>query len=197
MRRLIDLVKGFPGHPSHPPLTDASIGAYTVGVIMLVLGALGVEEKQMAHGGLLALSGGLLLAAPTAITGLLDWLDLAKGSPARQLATIHLFTMVSATVVFAVAWLLQRPGYVHGTVKPGGWIVAVAAELLLAAGGYMGGTIVFVYGHRVVNRPRTAVRSALTPAAPPPSDPSDGAQRIDSAEARSMQTQTQERSTNG
>ena len=107
------------------------------------------------------------------------------------------FTMVSATVVFAVAWLLQRPGYVHGTVKPGGWIVAVAAELLLAAGGYMGGTIVFVYGHRVVNRPRTAVRSALTPAAPPPSDPSDGAQRIDSAEARSMQTQTQERSTNG
>src|SRR5881275_3294302 len=107
MRRLIDLVKGFPGHPSHPPLTDASIGAYTVGVIMLVLGALGVEEKQMAHGGLLALSGGLLLAAPTAITGLLDWLDLQKGTPARTMATVHLFTMVSATLVFAVAWLLQ------------------------------------------------------------------------------------------
>ena len=34
------LIQGFPGKPSHPPLTDASIGAYTVGVVMLVLGAL-------------------------------------------------------------------------------------------------------------------------------------------------------------
>ena len=48
--RLIGLVKGWPGKPSHPPLTDASIGAYTVGVAMLVLGALGVEEEPMAHG---------------------------------------------------------------------------------------------------------------------------------------------------
>jgi uncharacterized membrane protein len=170
MRRLIDLVKGFPGHPSHPPLTDASIGAYTVGAIMLVLGALGLEEQQMAHGGLLAISGGLILAAPTAITGLLDWLDLPQGTPARKLATIHLFTMVAATVVFAGAWLLQRPGYLHGTVKPGGWIAAVGGELLLAAGGYMGGTLVFVYAHRVTNRPRSRLAQALIPGAEPPVD---------------------------
>jgi hypothetical protein len=69
MSALIGLIKGFPGKPSHPPLTDASIGAYTVGVAMLVLGALGVEGKQMAHGSLLAISGGLLLALPTALTG--------------------------------------------------------------------------------------------------------------------------------
>jgi hypothetical protein len=56
----------------HPPLTDASIGAYTFGVAMLVLGALGVEEEQMAHGALLAIGGGLGLALPTALTGLLD-----------------------------------------------------------------------------------------------------------------------------
>ena len=67
MRRLIDLIKGFPGHPTHPPLTDASIGTYTVGVAMLVAGAAGLEEKQMAHGALIALSFGILLAAPTAL----------------------------------------------------------------------------------------------------------------------------------
>jgi hypothetical protein len=50
MMSLIRLLRGWPGKPSHPPLTDASIGAYTVGVAMLVLGALGVEEEQMAHG---------------------------------------------------------------------------------------------------------------------------------------------------
>jgi hypothetical protein len=51
-----------PGKPLHPPLTDASIGARTAGVVMLVLGALSVEEEQMAHGALLAISLGLVLA---------------------------------------------------------------------------------------------------------------------------------------
>ena len=46
MRRLLELVKGFPGHPSHPPLTDVSIGAYTVGALMLVLGALGSRRSR-------------------------------------------------------------------------------------------------------------------------------------------------------
>lgn len=170
MRRIVELVKGFPGHPSHPPLTDVSIGAYTVGTIMLVLGALGVEETQMAHGGLLAISGGLIVALPTAVTGLLDWLDLEKGTPARTMGTLHLLTMVTATVVFAVAWLIQRPGYEHGVVKPGGWVAAVAGELLLAVGGYMGGTLVFVYSQRVADRPRSTVAQALIPGAKPPRD---------------------------
>lgn len=54
MSRWLVLVKGFSGHPLHPPLTDVSIGAYTAGVLMLVLGALGLEEREMAHGSLLA-----------------------------------------------------------------------------------------------------------------------------------------------
>jgi uncharacterized membrane protein len=113
----------------------------------------------------LAISGGLIVAVPTALTGLLDWFDLEKGTPARTMGTLHLFTMVAATVIFAVAWLVQRPGYEHGTVKPGGWIAAVAGELLLAAGGYMGGALVFVYGHRVSDRRRSTVAQALIPGA--------------------------------
>jgi uncharacterized membrane protein len=160
---MLRLLRGFPGHPSHPPLTDASIGAYTVGAAMLVLGALGVEEDAMAQGGLLAISGGLLLAVPTALTGLLDWLELPTGTPVRATATIHLLTMVAATVAFALAWLLQRPGYDDGTVETGGWLAALVAEALLAVGGYVGGTIVFVYGHRVVSEPSTPTADALRP----------------------------------
>src|SRR2546421_12904180 len=103
MMRLTQLIKGWPGKPSHPPLTDASIGAYTVGVAMLVLGALGVEEEQMAHGSLLAIGGGLALALPTALTGLLDWLDIPKATPDRTTAPVHLFTMLTATLLFALA----------------------------------------------------------------------------------------------
>jgi uncharacterized membrane protein len=159
----LNLIKGWPGKPSHPPLTDASIGAYTVGVAMLVAGALGLQEPQMAHGALLAISGGLILAAPTAITGLLDWLDIPKGTPARTTATIHLFTMVTATVLFALAWLAQRPGYNADEVRTLGLILGLIAEGTLAIGGFIGGAIVFVYGNRVLSRPETPVADALTP----------------------------------
>ena len=163
MNRLVQLVRGFAGHPSHPPLTDASIGAYTVGVAMLIAGALGLQEEQMAHGALLAISGGLIVAVPTALTGLLDWLRIPAGTPARTTATIHLITMVTATVLFAVTWLSARPGYLHGHVITRTWILGAVAEAVLAAGGYLGGTIVFVYGERVVGRRNAPVSEALRP----------------------------------
>jgi uncharacterized membrane protein len=163
MNGLIALVKGWPGKPSHPPLTDASIGAYTVGVAMLVAGAIGIETSQMAVGSLIAISGGLLLATPTAITGLIDWLEIPKRTPARTVATVHLITMVSATVLFALTWLAQRPGYDPGDVETLGLVLGLVAEATLAVGGYLGGTIVFVYGNRVLGRPQTRVADALVP----------------------------------
>jgi uncharacterized membrane protein len=175
---LIRLLKGWPGKPSHPPLTDASIGAYTVGVAMLVVGALGVEEEQMAHGSLLAIGGGLSLALPTALTGLLDRLDIPKGTPARTTATVHLVAMLTATLLFALAFLAQLDGYDNGHVETLGLAVGLAAEAVLTLGGYLGGTIVFVYGVRVLKRPETPVGDALVPgraerahAEPGPSDP--------------------------
>src|SRR3954453_17544896 len=111
MGRAIGLLKGWAGKPSHPPLTDASIGAYTVGVVMLVLGALGVEREQMAHGSLLAISGGLALALPTSLPGFLDWLCLEAGTPRREIPTTHLLVMLPATLVFAGTWLAQLDGY--------------------------------------------------------------------------------------
>lgn len=163
MTRLIDLIRGWPGKPSHPPLTDASIGAYTVGVAMLVAGKLGLQDRQMAYGALIAISGGLLLAAPTALTGLLDWLTIEKGTPRKTVATVHLVTMVTATLVFAGAWLAQRPGYNHGKIETLGLVLGLAAEALLALGGYIGGALVFAYGVRVIKRPDAPIAEALIP----------------------------------
>src|ERR687887_1934874 len=148
MNALLRLVKGSPGKPMHPALTDASIGAYTLGVAALIAGAAGLQTSQMAHAALIAISFGLLLAAPTAVSGLLDWLDIPKGTPARTTATIHLLVMVTATVLFALTWLAQRPGYNDDEIRSLGLVLGLAAEGALAGGGFIGGTIVFVYGHR-------------------------------------------------
>lgn len=160
---MMGLLRGFPGKPSHPPLTDVAIGGYTISIIMLVLGALDVRESQMAVGALLALSGGLIFGALAALTGLLDWLKLPKASELRRVATVHLLVMVSATVLFVLTWLAQRPGYDPGEVKTLAWILGVTAEVLLIVGGYLGGTIVFVYGHRVLKLPETRLADALIP----------------------------------
>ena len=159
----LSLIRGWPGKPSHPPLTDASIGAYTVGVAMLVVGKLGLQTPQMAVGSLIAISGGLLLALPTAVTGFLDWLEIPRRTPTRTVATIHLFTMLTATLLFALTWLSQRPGYVDDDITTLGLVLGLIAEGALVIGGFIGGTIVFVYGNRVLKRPDTPVPDALIP----------------------------------
>lgn len=160
------LVKGSPGKPLHPPLTDASIGAYTLGIAALIAGKAGLQSPQMAHAALIAISFGLLLAAPTAITGVLDWLDIPKGTPARTTATIHLVVMVTATLLFALTWLAQLPGYNDDEVRTLALILGIVAEALLVAGGNIGGANVFVYGIRVLKRPDTPVSEALNPLGP-------------------------------
>jgi uncharacterized membrane protein len=168
----LSLLKGWAGKPSHPPLTDASIGSYTVGVAMLVLGALGVEEEQTAHGALLAIGGGLALALPTALTGLLDWLGMERGTPWRTTATIHLFTMLTATVLFALTFVAHLDGYEDGAIETLPLVLGLGALGVLTAGGYVGGTLVFVYGVRVLKRedlpPGTALRPGGAETRPPP-----------------------------
>ncbi|MBA2529688.1 MAG: DUF2231 domain-containing protein [Euzebyales bacterium] len=175
------LVKGYAGKPSHPPLTDVSIGAYTAGVAMLVLGAIGFQEEPMAHGALLTISAGLLVALPTALTGLLDWLDIPRRTPARKLGWVHLGAMLTATVLFAATWLLHLQGYRAGEVTTPALVAGLIAEAVLAGGGYLGGTLAYVYGVRVLKNPTTRVADALVPgradhASPPhPDDAADTA----------------------
>ena len=117
----------------------------------------------MAHGGLLAISGGIIFGLLAAVTGLVDWLGLPSGSQVRRLATTHLLIMVKATGLFVLTWLIQRPGYNRATIKTGARIVGLAAEIVLLADGYLGGAIVFVYGERVLKQPTTPIAAALIP----------------------------------
>ena len=71
--------------------------------------------------------------------------------------------MLTATVLFALTWLAQRPGYVDDQILTLGLVLGLVAEGTLAVGGFIGGSIVFVYGNRVLKRPDTPVPDALVP----------------------------------
>ena len=47
----------------------------------------------MARGALLPIGGGLAIGVPTPFTGLLDWLQIEKGTPKRTIASLHLVVM--------------------------------------------------------------------------------------------------------
>jgi uncharacterized membrane protein len=161
------LVRGLPGHPLHPPLTDATIGIYTAASILGVLSAVGVSERNTASAWWLALVIGLIVTVPTALTGLADWLGIEWGSPLWRTATFHLLSMVTATVFFLLAAIFGHGGYVDHAVTGGSLALTLIAYGMLTLGGWLGGTVVYVHGMRVLNLVSEPSRRAAAPVATP------------------------------
>jgi uncharacterized membrane protein len=147
------LVRGVPGHPLHPPLTDATIGMFVLAAGLAIIGKAGGIQLAAAKGMWLALIGGLIAAVPTALTGLVDWLSIEWGSARWRTATLHLTAMVSSVALFALAAWRQYDGYQHGHVTAGGLILTLCGAAVLLIGGWLGGSLVFVHGTRVVSAP--------------------------------------------
>ena len=165
--KLSYLIRGFPGHPIHPPLTDATVGIYTLATVAGVLSALGVSDENTATAWWLALVVGLVVTGPTALTGLVDWLGITRVSPLWRTATMHLLSMVTATVFFLVAAIVGHGGYVDGEVSSGALVLTIVAFAFLTLGGWLGGTVVFVHGMRVLNLVEEPARRAAAPVPTP------------------------------
>ena len=161
--KLNHLVRGLPGHPTHPPLTDATIGIYTFAAIAAVLSALGIAEEAAAQGWALALVVGLVVSAATSLTGLLDWLKIEPGTPLKRTATSHMLAMLAATAVFLVAALVGYSDGMDGVVGSGALVLTLVAFGLLTLGGWLGGTIVFVHGMRVLGLVEEPAHRAVSP----------------------------------
>ncbi|MFN2469910.1 MAG: DUF2231 domain-containing protein [Gaiellaceae bacterium] len=161
--KLSFLLKGFPGHPLHPPLTDATIGAYTAAAAFAVLGKLGISEHNMATAWWLALIVGLAVTVPTALAGFADWMDISRETPLWRTATAHMLAMLTATAFFLLAAGTGHGGYSDGDVNGSGLVLTLVGWIVLTVGGWLGGSIVFVHGMRVLNLLDEPARRAVTP----------------------------------
>jgi uncharacterized membrane protein len=159
----VNLLRGFPGHPSHPPLTDVTIGAYTFGTVAAILSKAGLAEHAFAQAWWLALIVGACSSLLTIGTGFLDWLQISSGTPLWRTATIHALTMASASVFFILAIVFGHDDYVQRAVHTSSLIATIVGFVVLAAGGTMGGSIVYVYGMRVLNLIDEPTRRAIVP----------------------------------
>jgi uncharacterized membrane protein len=157
------LYRGTPGHPLHPPLTDATIGTYTFATVAAVLSKVGVAEHEAAHGWTLALIAGLIFSAPTAITGFADWLQISRRTPLWRTATAHMIAMLTATAFFLIAIGAGYSDGIDGVVTDGAFIITLVGFFILTVGGWLGGTIVFNYGMRVLNLVEEPASRATSP----------------------------------
>lgn len=157
------LVRGLPGHPLHPPLTDVTIGAYTFALAAATADVLGISTNAATHGWWLALVFGLLSTLVTATTGFVDWLRIETGTPLWRTATAHMIANLLASAVFLAAAIVGKPSFDAGDVEAAPYVLTVGGYLLLTLGGWLGGSIVFVHGMRVLNLVDEPARKAAAP----------------------------------
>ena len=144
---LKDLLHGrWLGHPFHAASTDIPLGALTVTIVLDVLG-----QRSAAD---VALVVGILFMALSAISGAADYTD--TDGKALMRATVHSVLMVVALAVYLVS-LAIRAG--DPTDRTTAIVLSIVGYLIVTAGAYVGGDVVFVLGNMVS---RHAFRGAGT-----------------------------------
>jgi nitrite reductase/ring-hydroxylating ferredoxin subunit/uncharacterized membrane protein len=92
------------GHPLHPPLTDAVVGAWTSALLLDLFGGKGARAASDRLVGI-----GVLAAVPTAAAGLSDWAELRGGS--RRVGSVHAIGNTTALVLHMLSLAARRRGH--------------------------------------------------------------------------------------
>src|SRR5207302_270878 len=91
-------------HPTHPMLTDVTIGAWTGAAILDVFGGEGGH-----HGADRLVGVGIVAAIPTAVTGLSDLTDIADDRQ-RSVGTAHALANVGGLALWVLSYAARRAG---------------------------------------------------------------------------------------
>jgi nitrite reductase/ring-hydroxylating ferredoxin subunit len=134
---LKDLAHGrWLGHPVHAATTDIPIGALTVTIVLDLL-----DQRYAAD---VSLVIGILAMLASAVVGAADYSD--TDGTALQRATIHSTLMVVALVVYLLSLALRAGNPVDRTAPV---ILSILAYLVMNAGAYVGGEVVYALGNMV------------------------------------------------
>lgn len=148
-------LRGFAGKPLHPPLTDITVGAYTIGPILDLVAFL---FKEAAWSGDLLKAGGWVMlvgaisSLATSATGFADWLNTSRGTQVRRMVNAHAWTMITLSAVVLIdLWYRNFAEGGEYYTEPDG-VLAVLALVVLALvtiGGTLGGSLTYDWGFNV------------------------------------------------
>jgi nitrite reductase/ring-hydroxylating ferredoxin subunit/uncharacterized membrane protein len=125
------------GHPIHAVLTDVPIGVLFLVIVFDVLGFPDVA--------VITLGIGILALVGAAVAGLADYAD--TDGLARTRATLHATVMITTLVIYLVSFALRLGS--GPTAATAAVALSVIGFLVLSAGAYVGGDVVYVLGNMV------------------------------------------------
>jgi nitrite reductase/ring-hydroxylating ferredoxin subunit/uncharacterized membrane protein len=147
IRPLKDFLNGvWLGHPLHAAATDIPIGTLLLTVVLDLL-----NQPAAAD---VALVATILFMLVAALTGAADYTD--TDGTARVRATLHSTLMVVALVLLLISLALRAGAPTDRTVPIA---LSLIGFLLVTAGAYVGGDVVYIFGNMVS---RHAFRGAGT-----------------------------------
>jgi nitrite reductase/ring-hydroxylating ferredoxin subunit/uncharacterized membrane protein len=123
------------GHPLHPVFTDIPLGAWTTGLALDAVAA-STDDPGMAHAADVAIAVGLCGALGAAATGLTDWSE--TDGRARRTGLLHGLLNITATTLYAAAYVLRRNGS-----RGAGQTCAIAGYSVALGAAYLGGDLVY------------------------------------------------------
>ncbi len=137
LRPLKDLLNGtWLGHPLHGVLTDVPVGALTAAIVLDLL-----DLRTAAD---VAIVLGVLAMLASAAAGFADYAD--TDGRARLRGTVHSTLMLLSLLLYLVSLALRAGGPADRTLPVA---VAIVGYVVLAAGAYVGGDVVYALGNMV------------------------------------------------
>jgi uncharacterized membrane protein len=148
-------LRGWSGHPSHPPLTDFPIAAYIFAAVFDVLSVAGgtghTFSREMWHAATFTFIGGAAVSLFTILTGFWDaWKSSEAGTQARRTINTHATIMLTVTALVLADLIWRLNDYHTHLVTPVGiMVLSLVVALLVSVGATYGGSLVFDYGFNV------------------------------------------------
>jgi uncharacterized membrane protein len=123
------------GHSLHPLLTDFTEGAWMAASFLDIFGPPGSSRAARR-----LLAFGLMMAAPTYLTGLADWTQ-AEDESEQRVGLVHLTTTSLAVALYAGSYLAR----VRSKDQPA-TLLGLAGGLVALVDGYLAGHLAHVRG---------------------------------------------------
>ncbi len=148
-KRPLTIAAGPYGHPFHPILVTVPIGAWVASLIFDLASYWAGESEVFVKASFWLIGLGVLGALVAAVFGLLDLLTIPRGTRTFTTGLAHMALNLTVVAIYTVGFAARRGQLEQEAVALAPLTLSIVALALLAASGWLGGTLTYRYGVRV------------------------------------------------
>lgn len=193
---LKDLLEGKPfRHPLHPFLVHFPIGLFLLSLLLDVVSLVAPGVAGLVRAAFYAMAVGVIGALIAAIPGFVDYSEIRRDRPGRNVATAHMVLNLLMVAIYAVnlglrTSLLNEP---RTPLVP--FILSLIGVTILGVSGYLGGHLIYSEGiavgrhRRKAPMPEETLRFSTAALVSDPADTSAGLNFVPTVSAERLRNQ--------